>query len=53
MDRKEEIKETIISINNAIRKHKHLAAWGNVESKERLRVLRASKRSLTKELSEL
>jgi len=40
------IKEKIESINTAIRKHKILAAWGNVESKERLKVLRARKKEL-------
>lgn len=39
-------KEQIDRIDAAIRKHRALAAWGNVESKERLRELRASKREL-------
>lgn len=40
------LKEKIERIDAAIRKHRALAAWGNVESKERLKVLRANKREL-------
>ena len=50
MNREEEIKANIRMIDNAIRKHKPLAAWGNVESKERLRELRQRKRILLAEL---
>lgn len=50
MNREEEIKANIRMIDNAIRKHKPLAAWGNVESKERLRELRQRKRALLAEL---
>jgi len=39
-------KQQIERIDAAIHKHRALAAWGNVESKERLRELRASKREL-------
>ena len=47
MNRVEEIKANINMIDCAIRKHKHLAAWGNVESRERLRTLKARKKLLT------
>ena len=40
------IKEQIATIDVAIKKHKHLAAWGNVESKQRLKVLRERKKEL-------
>ena len=40
------IKEDIIRIDKAIRKHKYLAAWGNVESKQRIKELRERKREL-------
>ena len=40
------IKEQIATIDTAIKKHKHLAAWGNVESKQRLKALRERKREL-------
>lgn len=36
------------NLNAAIKKHRVLAAWGNVESKERLKVLRARKREILK-----
>ena len=39
-------KEQLASVEAAIKKHKHLAAWGNVESKQRLKVLRERKREL-------
>ena len=42
------IKERLDAIDKAIKKHRVLAAWGNVESKERLRDLRRSKRELLK-----
>jgi hypothetical protein len=51
MNREEEIKASIRMIDNAIRKHKPLAAWGNVESKERLRELRQRKRTLLNQLN--
>ena len=41
-----EIKERIDKIDKAIKKHKVLAAWGNVESKQRLRELRQSKKDI-------
>ena len=41
-----EAKEQLASVEAAIKKHKHLAAWGNVESKQRLKVLRERKRDL-------
>jgi hypothetical protein len=40
------IKEQLATIDAAIKKHKHLAAWGNVESKQRLKILRERKREL-------
>jgi hypothetical protein len=46
MNKAEEIKASIAMIDCAIRKHKNLAAWGNVESRERLRQLRARKKAL-------
>ena len=51
MSKEEEIKANIRMIDNAIRKHKPLAAWGNVESKERLRELRQRKRTLLIQLN--
>ena len=39
-------KERLAKINAAIKKHRALAAWGNVESKQRLKELRAYKREL-------
>ena len=51
MNREDEIKANIRMIDNAIRKHKHLAAWGNVESRERLRTLRQRKRTLLNQLN--
>ena len=41
-----ETKERLDRINTAIHKHRVLAAWGNVESKQRLRELRKNKREL-------
>jgi hypothetical protein len=41
-----DIKERIDKIDKAIKKHKALAAWGNVESKQRLRELRQSKKDI-------
>lgn len=49
--REQEIKNTLRTIDEAISKHRELAAWGNVESKERLRFLRSRKRELKQELS--
>jgi hypothetical protein len=46
-----ETKEKLDKLNVAIQKHKALAAWGNVESKERLKVLRANKRELLKDIN--
>ena len=40
------IKERLDAIDKAIKKHRVLAAWGNVESKERLKDLRRSKKDL-------
>lgn len=40
----EELRETIAMQKAAIKKHTALAKWGNVESKERLRVIRAAKK---------
>ena len=45
-----EIKGTLNQIDCAIRKHKHLALWGNVESKERLKILRRRKKDLEAQL---
>lgn len=39
-------KEQIDRIDAAIHKHRMLAAWGNVESKQRLKELRARKKEL-------
>ena len=41
-----EIKERIDNIDKAIKKHKVLAAWGNVESKQRLKELRQMKKDI-------
>lgn len=40
----EELLQTIEMQKAAIKKHTILAKWGNVESKERLRVIRAAKK---------
>lgn len=40
--------EDLKKLNAAIKKHRALAAWGNVESKERLKFLRARKKELLK-----
>jgi hypothetical protein len=42
----EDYANSIKKVTEAIRKHKALAAWGNVESKERLKELRARKKEL-------
>ena len=42
-------RERIAKIDAAIKKHKALAAWGNVESKQRIKELRESKRKLLNE----
>jgi hypothetical protein len=42
----EDYAKSIKAVTEAIRKHKALAAWGNVESKERLKELRARKKEL-------
>ena len=42
-------KERLARINAAIKKHRALAAWGNVESKQRLKELKASKMELLNE----
>ena len=39
-------KERINNIDRAIKKHKVLAAWGNVESKQRLKELRQIKKDI-------
>ena len=39
-------KEQLAAVEAAIKKHKHLAAWGNVESKQRLKVLQEKKKEL-------
>jgi hypothetical protein len=39
-------KERLARINNALRKHRELAAWGNVESKQRVKELLAQKREI-------
>jgi hypothetical protein len=43
---KVEIKQQLNVLDMAIRKHKHLAQWGNVESRERLKILRNRKKQL-------
>lgn len=40
----EELRETIAMQKAGIKKHMALAKWGNVESKERLKVIRAAKK---------
>jgi hypothetical protein len=50
---KQQIKSALNQVECAIRKHKHLAAWGNVESRERLRVLRQRKKSLQAQLDNM
>lgn len=50
ISRKQEIMCSLNKISDAIKKHRELSAWGNVESKERLKQLRARKRELTNEL---
>ena len=42
----EDYAKSIKAVAEAIRKNKALAAWGNVESKERLKELRARKKEL-------
>lgn len=46
----EELRETIAMQKAAIKKHAVLAKWGNVESKERLRVIRAAKKRAEEQL---
>ena len=41
-----DIKERLYKIDTAIKKHRVLAAWGNVESKQRLKELRQSKKDI-------
>ena len=49
--KKEDIVRDLNSITAAMAKHKHLALWGNVESKIRLRELRQRKKLLQNELT--
>ena len=49
---KMDIKSQIAKIDQAIKKHKGLAQWGNVESKERLKELREQKKELIRELKQ-
>ena len=53
LSKEQQIKEALNRVECAIRKHKHLAQWGNVESRERLRVLRQNKKSLEAQLKAL
>ena len=43
---KEEIVKSLNMVSSAMAKHRRLAHWGNVESSERMRTLRARKREL-------
>ena len=45
-----EKKETLKKIEAAIKKHRDLARWGNVESRERLKFLRQQKKEITAEI---
>ncbi len=52
-NKKQQLKAKLNQVECAIRKHKHLAAWGNVESRERLRILRQRKKSLQAQLDNM
>lgn len=45
-----EKKETLKKIEAAIKKHRDLARWGNVESRERLKELRQRKKEIITDL---
>ena len=49
----EELIETKKAQEAAIKKHKELAAWGNVESKYRLQELRANKKKTEEYINKL
>ncbi len=51
--RKQEIICSLNKISDAIKKHRELSQWGNVESKQRLRELRSRKRELINELNNM
>lgn len=46
----EELRETLKMNNEAIKKHSILAKWGNVDSKVRLREIRAVKKKVEEAL---
>ena len=52
-NKKQQIKAKLNQVECAIRKHKYLAAWGNVESREHLRDLRQRKKVLQIQLNKL
>ena len=47
------INDSLNKINQSIKRHKELSAWGNVESRQRVRELNARRKSLKQELEEL
>ena len=49
---RKKIEDEIKRIDVAIKKHTNLARWGNVESKERLKVLKQNKRDMVLMLRE-
>ncbi len=49
----EELRETIKMQNAAIKKHNVLAKWGNVDSRMRLREIRAAKKKAEEALRKL
>ena len=53
MTERKELIATLERINDAIKKHRYLAGWGNVESKQRLRELRVRKKEILNELKNL
>lgn len=49
----DELKATLEMNNRAIKKHSELAKWGNVESRARLREVRAVKKRVEARIKEL
>lgn len=47
------INESLRRIKDSIKRHRELSAWGNVESRQRVRELNARQKVLRKELEEL
>lgn len=47
------INDSLRRIKESVKRHRELAAWGNVESRQRVREMNARQRELKKELEEL